>query len=142
MTRTFGTSSTRSGSSGERSATAREMRFAPAGASLRTNARRPAVPSRSAARRPSFAIVGLDRPELRAIPECLLEVVADDLLELERSLAEPALEPLRVALVQTGPHLLRHRLVGRIPNQEVAKAERALAREERPIGPDELLAHE
>ena len=42
-TRTFGTSSTRSGSSGGSNATAREMRLTPAGASLRTNARRPAI---------------------------------------------------------------------------------------------------
>ena len=39
---------------GGRSATAREMRFTPAGASLRRKARRPAPPSRSAARLPEI----------------------------------------------------------------------------------------
>ena len=51
----------------------------------------------------------IDPPELRAVAERLLEVVADDLSELERPLADPTLEPVGVALVQAGANLLRHR---------------------------------
>ena len=44
--------------------------------------------------------------------------------------------------MQVGALLLRHRLIGGVPDQQVAETERVLARELGTIGPDELLARE
>jgi len=67
-------------------------------------------------------------------------VVADELVQLDE-LAVPV-EPVGEALVQVGAQALGQRLVGGVPDQEVAEAERIFARELRPVGTDELAAHE
>ena len=69
-------------------------------------------------------------PELLSKDERLLEVVADDLVELEGGRVRSPLEPLRVALVELGPELLRHRPVRRVPDEQVPEPIRVLARDE------------
>ena len=51
-------------------------------------------------------------------------------------------EPVGEALVQLGAGRLRQRVVGGVADQQVAEAERVVARELRRVGPDELLADE
>ena len=46
--------------------------------------------------------VVVDRPELLAVPICLLEVVAQDLVVLGSTLADLCLEPVGEALVEIG----------------------------------------
>jgi hypothetical protein len=84
----------------------------------------------------------VELPELRSVPDRLLEVIADDLVEFAGSLAGPLLEPAGVPLVQHRAPLLRDRIVGRVSDHQVAKAERPLSREDWPLGTDQLLAHE
>ena len=91
------------------SAVARRSRFAAAGRSPRANARRPAEASLSAARPPSSRPARVERPELRAVPDRLLEVVAEDLLELRLAvaLAVDTLGPLDEPLVEVARARLR-----------------------------------
>ena len=79
--------------------------------------------------------------ELQAQAERLLQVVADDLVEVG-SLDRAPLHPAGEALVQVGTRALRQRLVGRVPDQDVPEAETVLARDGATVGPDELLADE
>ena len=65
-------------------------------------------------------------PELGAVATGLLEVVAEDLVQLDE-LGPVLLEPGGEALVQLGACGLRQCLVGRVADQEVAKAEAVLA---------------
>ena len=65
----------------------------------------------------------------------LLEVVADDLLELLAASVEPAGE----ALVEVGAQRFRDAVVRRVANEHVAEAERVV---DRLVGTDQLLAHE
>ena len=82
----------------------------------------------------------LGRPELGGVEGGLLEVVAEDLLEL---LADAlAVEPVGETLVQLGSQPLRHRLVRRVADEDVTEAEAVVAGETRAVGADELLAHE
>ena len=72
----------------------------------------------------------VDGAELLVVAVRLLEVVAEDLLELGRP-ASPAtsLEPVGEALVQLGPQLLRRARVGGVADEDVAEAEGGLADE-------------
>ena len=103
-------------------------------------ATRPAARSLAAAR--DAELRSARRPELLRKPIRLLEVVAEDLVELEGRPGSRVLEPLREALVELRAQLLRHRHVGRVPDKEMAETKRLLAREERPLGANQFLADE
>ena len=77
-------------------------------------------------------------PELDQEAVRLLEVVAEDLLELVHALAGRSLEPVREALVELGARLLRQRAVGGVPEQDVAELEGLVVGEARPVGPDHV----
>ena len=109
-------------------------------ASPRVSARRPARVSGSAARVASSD--SHDRPaELDAIAIRLLEVVADDLVQVG-AFANARLDPAGELLVQRRTDLFRHRLVRRVADQDVAEPETVLADEAPPVGTDQLLADE
>ena len=85
------------------------------------------------------AVVG--QPELGAVVASLFEVVAEDLVQLDKG--DPVLlQPGCVAFVEVCPHRLRQRLIGCIAEQQMPEAEAVLAHELRPVGPDQLLADE
>src|SRR4029450_12894659 len=97
----------------------------------------------SQARRPPKAsrrLVG--RPELGPVSIRALEVVAEDLLVFRQALTGGQLEPSGQPFVPVGTLLLGHGLVGRVADQEVAKAEGVLPDELRTVGADQLLAGE
>ena len=94
----------------------------------------PASPSRSAARRGKRPSRRVEGSELGAVAVRLLEVVAEELVELEHAVAGALLEPGGVALVEVGPRLLRDRLVGGVADERVAETVAALAREHRRSG--------
>ena len=75
------------------------------------------------------------RAQIRAIAVGLLEVVADDLVQLAR-LDEPGGE----AFVQLGASLLRQRGIGRLADQGMAEAEGLLAGDRAALRADQLLA--
>src|SRR5205823_14814615 len=52
------------------------------------------------------------------------------------------LEPAGEAFVQLGADCFRERVVGCVADQQVAEAEAVVAREHRPVRPDQLPAHE
>ena len=79
--------------------------------------------------------------ELCAVVVGLFEVVAEDLVALDE-LGVVVFEPVGEALVQLGPGCLGERVVGGVADQDVAEAERVLAGERGPVGPDQLLAHQ
>ena len=95
--------------------------------SPRPNARRPADVSRSAARVPELAPVVVERAELREVAVGLLEVVAEDLLELDlaAALAVDAVGPVDEALVERRPGALEQAVVGGVADQDVVEAEAA-----------------
>ena len=68
----------------------------------------------------------VQRPELEAVPMCLLEVVTEDLVQLDE-IGTVLFEPGGEALVQLGAGRLRQCVVGRVADQEVAEAVRVLA---------------
>ena len=74
--------------------------------------------------------MGVEGPELRVVPKRLLEVVTDDFVELDGPLAE-VFEPGRMALVQPRTCLLGDGVIGRVTDEQMAEAERALTREVR-----------
>ena len=79
--------------------------------------------------------------ELGPVPRRLLEVVAEDLVQLDEvgaSLRDPGGE----SLVQLGASGLRQRLVRRVADEQVAEAKRVVTPHQRGGRPDELLAHE
>ena len=84
-------------------------------------------------------IVG--KVELGAVRECLLEVVAEDLVELHEA-RRVFLQPGGQALMQICAGRLGERLVCRVADQQVAEAKAVLARDLRSVRPDQLLAHE
>ena len=86
-------------------------------------------------RRGQLAVAG--SPELGAVAAGLLEVVAEDLVQLDE-LGAVLLEPGREALVEVCAGRLRQRVVGGVADQEVAEAEAVLARELRLVGADQL----
>ena len=79
--------------------------------------------------------------KLLPIAICLLEVVAEHLVQLDE-IGSVLLEPVGETLVQLGSGGLRQRVVGCVSDQQVAEAERILAGKLRPVGTDELLAHQ
>src|SRR5829696_8804395 len=83
----------------------------------------------------------LGQPELRAVAARLLEVVAEDLVELDES-GSGLLEPGREALVEVGAARLRDSVVGGVSDEQVAEAEAVLTGERRPVRPDQLLSRE
>ena len=79
--------------------------------------------------------------ELIQVAERLLEVMADDLVELDEigaDLVQPAGEPL----VEVRARRLRERVVRRVADEDVPEAERVVAGQLRALRPHELLAHE
>ena len=83
------------------------------------------------------------RPAARARPVApgLLEVVADDLVELDELRAVSSSQ-LGEPLVQLGARRLRQRVVRGVADQQVAEAEGVVAGELARVGADELLADE
>ncbi len=75
------------------------------------------------------------RAELHHGAVGLIEVIADDLLELHA----PAVEPSGEAFVQIGPELLRDALVRGVADQQVSEPEGVL---DHHLGGDQLLPHE
>ena len=67
---------------------------------------------------------GVDRAELRPVAECLLEVVAEDLLELLLAVAFAVdlLGPRDEALVERRPCPLEQRVVGGVADEDVVEA--------------------
>ena len=84
----------------------------------RLQAGRAEVPGGTFAQR---AAMRVDGSELGLVPERLLEVVSDDLLELHRPGPANLEEPVGVALVQAGPGPLKQAVVGGVSNQNVAE---------------------
>src|SRR4029079_12864739 len=80
------------------------------------------------------------RPQLRSIADGLLEVVAQDLLELRlaAALAVDGLRPLHEALVGGRPGPFQQALVRRVADEDVVEAERGVVAI-RGKGMDELL---
>ncbi len=76
--------------------------------------------------RPRGQLVVCGQPELGAVAAGLLEVVAEDLVQLDE-LGAVLFQPGGEALVQLRPNGLRQRVVGCVPDQEVTKAEGILA---------------
>ena len=76
--------------------------------------------------------------ELRPVVRRLLEVVAHDLVLLDELSA--GFEPVREALVELGADGFREALVRRVTDEEVAEAKCVVARDQRLVGSDELLA--
>src|SRR2546426_28548 len=83
-----------------------------------------------------------DLSELGAPAVGLLEVEADDLLELCPSLAYRPLEPVGETLVKLGPSRLSQRLVGGVSDQEVTEAVGVLGGMCRAHGPDQIATDE
>ena len=81
----------------------------------------------------------VDQTEFGRVDVGLLEVVAEDLVELDQ-IGAALLEPLREAPVQLDPGRLRKRFVGGVPDQEMPEPEPVVAGELRPVGTDQLLA--
>ena len=65
---------------------------------------------------------GVSRPELLPIPERLLEVVADQLVQLAGGA-----EPVGVGKVKVGARLLGKPEIGGVADQDVAKSEPVVA---------------
>src|SRR5439155_25606443 len=80
-------------------------------------------------------------PQLDPVAASLLEVVAEDLVQLDE-LGAVLFEPGCEALVQLGADRFRQRLVGGVADQDVAETEAVLTHELRPVGSDQLFAHE
>ena len=116
-------SSTTSRRAGRVSSSARSSSPAAARSSPRQSARRPAAASRSPAR---SARARSGCPSSLLVAGGLLEVVAEDLVQLDQLLAA-LLEPAGEALVQLRPRGLRERVVGGVADQQVAEAEAVLA---------------
>ena len=80
--------------------------------------------------------------ERRSVPIGLLEVIAEDLLELEDSFARLLFEPLDMELVQPGSDPFRDGVVRRVADHEMPEAKGALSGEHRAIRANQLLADE
>ncbi len=131
----MGSSGRRSGSSSGSSVTARPRRSA-AARQIASVVRAPAGRCEMAAgSRGEVAAAVRLRPQLDETGVRLLEVVADDLLELLVTTVEPAGE----ALVEVGALRFRDPVVGGVANEHVAEAEGVV---DRLVGTDQLLAHE
>lgn len=82
------------------------------------------------------------RTEIGAVAVGLLEVKAKDLVELLRVPTQLCLQPGCIPFVQFGAQSLGDRLVGRVADQHMPKAETVVAEKDRRIRPDELLTHQ
>ena len=111
----------------------RLSRFAPAEMSPRPSARRPAAPSRRAARaaRSRWLV-----SELAAVLKRLLQVVSDDLLDLGQTVGRNHLDEGRKPLVQVGAELLRDGRVRGVADQTVLHPIALLPRYHRPVRPE------
>ena len=83
----------------------------------------------------------VDRADRGAASIRLLQVVADDLLELAQPLPGRALEPTGEALVQVGGGALRKRPIRGIANQGVPEPVCLVAREVGEVGPNHVPAN-
>ena len=81
----------------------------------------------------------VDVSELGRVSVSLLEVVAEDLVELDE-LSATLREPLREAPVELGTRRLRKRLVSGVPNQEMPEPEPVVPRQLCPVGTDQVFA--
>src|SRR5262245_16237216 len=88
---------------------------------------------------PELAPCVVDDTELPAIPERLLEVVADDLVDVAGLAGARVRRPVGVALVLLGAELLRDTRVRSVADENVAEAVRVLASGTRR---EEILARE
>ena len=82
---------------------------------------------------------GIRRPKLGSVGRRLLEVVAEDLVELDQfrgTLLDPGCEPR----VEVGARRLRESIVGGVANQQVAEAKGVVIRERRGTRPHKFLA--
>ena len=79
--------------------------------------------------------------ELRVIAGGLLEVVADDLVALDESVAV-LVEPVCEARVQVGADSLGEGVVGSVADQQVAEAVAVVAGDLSAVGTEELAPHE
>ena len=141
VTRPSRGATTRAGSSSAHSASARSKRLRAAPTSRRASARLPAAASSAAARAASGSVAVVPGVRSRSATEGLLEVVADDLVRLERG--STLRESIREALVELRAGGLRQRLVGGIPNQGVTEPVRLVVQEQPVgIGTDQVLPHE
>ena len=93
--------------------------------------------------RPSGELRGdvVERPELGPVAVGLLEVVADDLVQLDQ-VGAVLLEPEGKSLVELGSNGLRQSLVGRVADQEMAEAVRLVVDEHRLLRSYEVLPDE
>ena len=83
--------------------------------------------------------VCVNKAELRPVPERLLEVVSDDLLEFRHPGRGDLEEPVGEALVHASPRPLKQPVIGGIPHEKVTELV-ALTTKSRAAGPDEALA--
>ena len=79
--------------------------------------------------------------ELGLVAGCLLQVEAEDLVQLDE-VGAFLLEPVREALVQIGSRRLRQRVVGGVSDQQVAEAEGVFRGNLRRVGADQALPDE
>ena len=103
-----------------------EQRRRPRGCRPRSNARRPADASLRAPVLADRAPVLVERPELGEVLPGLLEVVAEDLLELDAAIAVDAVGPADEPLVKVGAGPLQDPVVGGVADHDVLEAVRAL----------------
>ena len=79
--------------------------------------------------------------ELLPVAGGLLEVVAEDLIELDQ-VSSMSFEPTRKALMQLRARRFPEPFIGGIANQQVAKAEAVVTDDLRPLRTDQLLTDE
>ena len=84
----------------------------------------------------------VDRAELGAVAVGLLEVVADDLLELDDAGGRAVLEPAREALVQLGAQRFWQPPVCRVVDERVLEAKALPAGKHGAVGLHEQLARQ
>ena len=101
--------------------------------------RAPAGGGKSLARALRLRVIGLT--ELCLVADGLLEVVAENLIQLDQASAV-RLQPAGESVVQLGPGRFRQRVVGSIPNQDVPEAKGVLSRKSRLLWANQLLADE
>src|SRR5689334_18044292 len=100
-----------------------------------------ALPGRCESPRSLLSKSRIGSAELSKIERSLLEVVAEDLVQLDQ-IFTVLLQPLGEAPVKVGARRLREGVVGGVADQEVAEAIGVLARKLRPVRADEVAPHE
>src|SRR5439155_27315755 len=89
-----------------------------------------------------LVVADADRTQLLPVAKGLLEVVAEDLVELARPLARGALQPAGIALVQLRASLFWDAEVCGVTDENVPEPKAVLLREDRAAGLDELLSRQ